>query len=831
MYKKILGVFVLGLVVALFSVQATSAETTMETPTILNINPYGQSVDPDGIHGCINGEALTWKASPGAVYYRVYRSTSANGNYIEISNVSNGTPATSFTDTITANYNKSPVIGNTYYYKVKAFNNSNHSVMGPTDNTGPSSDFSSPVSVNFVCPTNNIEVVGYGQDLSTPTSIPAGVEVQVDGGTNKPSDPAFFNDLKMYYNPHDPQSKHLVKITVPPGYKIDSVGGCQYGAGETECNVPESSFRTSGQYTCSGNPCIATLTMALYYPDKTTVKLAVKYVPTTNALRITRYGYDAAWPSTAPAGTQAKVDNLTPNPTNPSEYTNLSAGTRNVAATDVPGYTTTFGTCTYAVGADECNIPSGTFNITPVCGGGFCYSTAVVTIGYATKVGVKYTVESSAVPAPVVTGPTSGFINTDYTFTAVSNIQTPQTAQASAALLSLASTQLKYGFDWNKDGIVDEWGPASGYVGIGVPVNSIHSWQTIGTYTFQVKAVNDQGISSTWTPFSINITDPSTSAIRVSHYGSDLSTWPSADLPSGFFAQLDSTGVTQRTDNPHDYTELTPGTHTVYVKDIHTYDTTIGTCSYISTGTECTIPGSGFSTSASCNGSLCTIPTTTTAGYITKIGVRYVSKTKCTSGQVLVNGICTDVTVACPAGGIFPNCAGDLCPAGYTMVGNTCTQSSLIPAQTCNNGLNITAYPSCTCPAGQHQTGNSCVITTCSAPYVLVNGGCQCPAGTSGVDCVPPNVPQIITFTAAPNTVNKNNPCMLKLTAQGVGSCSVTGTVNVINANVNNYISTGLTTNPITETTKFTATCKNPDETATISKNVTCFLNPSTIEQ
>lgn len=119
--------------------------------------------------------------------------------------------------------------------------------------------------------------------------------------------------------------------------------------------------------------------------------------------------------------------------------------------------------------------------------------------------------DCGAVPAPTITGPDSGIINTNYTFNAVSNITTAslnkksQTAAVSNAILAQATPQLKYGFDWNRDGTVDEWKPASGYVNAGVSVSSVHSWPAVGSYTFQVKAVNDQGVSSAWSTKTITI--------------------------------------------------------------------------------------------------------------------------------------------------------------------------------------------------------------------------------------------------------------------------------------------------------------------------------------
>jgi len=143
----------------------------------------------------------------------------------------------------------------------------------------------------------------------------------------------------------------------------------------------------------------------------------------------------------------------------------------------------------------------------------------------------------------------------------------------------------------------------------------------------------------------------------------------------------------------------------------------------------------------------------------------------------------------------------------------------------------------CTLPQRPNSNGTQCIcpnggsgaLCACTSPQVVgTNGFCQCPAGTSGSDCLPPSSPQIVTFRATPNTVNKNNPCKLQLTAEGAGTCTITG-LSPITADANGYISDVYTTSPITETTRFTATCTKGTET--VSKNVTCSINPSRTER
>ena len=54
--------------------------------------------------------------------------------------------------------------------------------------------------------------------------------------------------------------------------------------------------------------------------------------------------------------------------------------------------------------------------------------------------------------------------------------------------------QIKYGWDWNGDGTVDEW--SSKYFDSDEPCSMQHSWDTEGTYSVQVKAQDTEGAES-----------------------------------------------------------------------------------------------------------------------------------------------------------------------------------------------------------------------------------------------------------------------------------------------------------------------------------------------
>jgi hypothetical protein len=60
----------------------------------------------------------------------------------------------------------------------------------------------------------------------------------------------------------------------------------------------------------------------------------------------------------------------------------------------------------------------------------------------------------------------------------------------------------------------------------------------------------------------------------------------------------------------------------------------------------------------------------------------------------------------------------------------------------CSNGLDQTAYPSCTCPTGQVVSGRLCVSSNqCTGGQQLVGGVCTCPTGQGLVNgmCQAPN--------------------------------------------------------------------------------------------
>ena len=94
---------------------------------------------------------------------------------------------------------------------------------------------------------------------------------------------------------------------------------------------------------------------------------------------------------------------------------------------------------------------------------------------------------------PAINGPTSGddCSASSYTYTFTGSDPSGKT--------------IRYGVDWDDDGTVDEWIPATGYVNSGTLQSTSHSWNTPGTYKFQALTQNVDGSTSGWTTYTVTI--------------------------------------------------------------------------------------------------------------------------------------------------------------------------------------------------------------------------------------------------------------------------------------------------------------------------------------
>jgi len=89
-------------------------------------------------------------------------------------------------------------------------------------------------------------------------------------------------------------------------------------------------------------------------------------------------------------------------------------------------------------------------------------------------------------------GPTSGYVGETYTY--------------STSTTDPEGDQVKYGWDWNGDYVVDEW---TGYYSSGATCSRSHSWDSEGIYRIRVKAKDVNGAESGWSSsLSITITVP-----------------------------------------------------------------------------------------------------------------------------------------------------------------------------------------------------------------------------------------------------------------------------------------------------------------------------------
>jgi len=82
---------------------------------------------------------------------------------------------------------------------------------------------------------------------------------------------------------------------------------------------------------------------------------------------------------------------------------------------------------------------------------------------------------------PSISGPSSGYTGISYKF--------------SASSIDSDGDNIKYGWDWNGDGIVDEW---SGFYTSGTAATKSHSWISTGNYYIKVKAQDENGAESSW---------------------------------------------------------------------------------------------------------------------------------------------------------------------------------------------------------------------------------------------------------------------------------------------------------------------------------------------
>jgi hypothetical protein len=132
----------------------------------------------------------------------------------------------------------------------------------------------------------------------------------------------------------------------------------------------------------------------------------------------------------------------------------------------------------------------------------------LVLIGMAFVPGVAFAATPSV---PLVIGNAVATINQSESFT----IEEPELIAGTCV-----GNQVRWGVDWNNDGTVDQWSPASGYTSDCNQGSFQNAWSSAGTYTFHVLSQwSSNGVSSTSTSHTIVISNPETDASQKWCFG------------------------------------------------------------------------------------------------------------------------------------------------------------------------------------------------------------------------------------------------------------------------------------------------------------------------
>ncbi|MDQ5976362.1 MAG: hypothetical protein QG664_275 [Patescibacteria group bacterium] len=126
---------------------------------------------------------------------------------------------------------------------------------------------------------------------------------------------------------------------------------------------------------------------------------------------------------------------------------------------------------------------------------------------------------NSAPNAPVLAGPASGNQNASLVF--------------SATATDPDGDNIRYLFDWNNDGIGDQWTTGGAWVASGTAQSLPRIWASPGTYTFQARTQDSKGSLSGWTQKTVTINafaDGACGVASTSVSGIDLVAAPVAGL-------------------------------------------------------------------------------------------------------------------------------------------------------------------------------------------------------------------------------------------------------------------------------------------------------------
>ena len=144
---------------------------------------------------------------------------------------------------------------------------------------------------------------------------------------------------------------------------------------------------------------------------------------------------------------------------------------------------------------------------------------------------------------PDISGPTSGFTKTEYTYTFQSTDPDSDT--------------IRYYIDWSGEENIDsdegEWVPALlEYVPSGTATSTTHSWNSSNTQTFSVLAEDSQGNRSGWTSYSVNMSPNAPTVLLTASSDSYTEgdpqvvlTWSSSNATSCTGTNFSTGGATQ----------------------------------------------------------------------------------------------------------------------------------------------------------------------------------------------------------------------------------------------------------------------------------------------
>jgi hypothetical protein len=138
------------------------------------------------------------------------------------------------------------------------------------------------------------------------------------------------------------------------------------------------------------------------------------------AVEISRVGIDGITTTVPAPSTQSQVESLPEQVLNPSMTSGLGTGTYAIRATDMPGYTETYGSCTYTLATTPCTVTS--WPTSPTCDGLKCSVSGFVDPDVVTSASFKYTATGpSAAPSGMGTAQITGTSHVRVTWTDNSN--------------------------------------------------------------------------------------------------------------------------------------------------------------------------------------------------------------------------------------------------------------------------------------------------------------------------------------------------------------------------------------------------------------------------